>query len=127
MQTALNLKQRLASRTQCRYEAHPLDHHSSEWPRQTGRIVAIFCVARGLSEWRKDVLIILVLLCRSPAEFEKALTLREQLLVKSAAAAEGQGDEKGYEPVGSLDHLLPGTYYLQGIDAMYRRSYGLKA
>jgi hypothetical protein len=95
--------------------------------RQAGVALAISRLSRVLSEWRKYILIFLVLLCCSPAEFEKALTLREQLLVKSAAAAEGQGDEKGYEPVGSLDHLLPGTYYLQGIDAMYRRSYGLKA
>lgn len=53
MQTALNLKQRLASRTQCRYEADPLDQHPSEGARQTGCGVAlvIFCLRVDLSEW----------------------------------------------------------------------------
>ncbi|KAJ2791732.1 3-hydroxy-3-methylglutaryl coenzyme A synthase [Coemansia linderi] len=49
----------------------------------------------------------------SPAEFEKAMELRE----KTHNAQE-------YEPTGNVDELFPGTYYLQKIDSMWRRAYG---
>ncbi|KAJ2888122.1 3-hydroxy-3-methylglutaryl coenzyme A synthase, partial [Coemansia aciculifera] len=49
----------------------------------------------------------------SPVEFERAMELRE----KTHNAQE-------YEPVGNVDDLFPGTYYLQKIDSMWRRAYG---
>ncbi|KAJ2656349.1 3-hydroxy-3-methylglutaryl coenzyme A synthase [Coemansia sp. RSA 1200] len=49
----------------------------------------------------------------SPAGFEKIMELRE----KTHNAQE-------YEPSGKVDELLPGTYYLQKVDNMWRRVYG---
>ncbi|KAJ2850331.1 3-hydroxy-3-methylglutaryl coenzyme A synthase [Coemansia erecta] len=49
----------------------------------------------------------------SPEGFEKIMELRE----KTHNAQE-------YEPSGNVDELLPGTYYLQKIDSMWRRAYG---
>ncbi|KAJ2608585.1 3-hydroxy-3-methylglutaryl coenzyme A synthase [Coemansia sp. RSA 1365] len=49
----------------------------------------------------------------TPAQFEKIMELRE----KTHNAQE-------YEPTGNIDELLPGTYYLQKIDSMWRRAYG---
>ncbi|KAJ2505601.1 3-hydroxy-3-methylglutaryl coenzyme A synthase, partial [Coemansia sp. RSA 1939] len=49
----------------------------------------------------------------SPAGFEKIMELRE----KTHNAQE-------YEPSGNVDELLPGTYYLQKVDSMWRRVYG---
>lgn len=50
-----------------------------------------------------------------PQQFVDALEVRE----KNHNAAP-------YKPQGSLDNLLPGTYYLESIDEKYRRKY-LKA
>ncbi|KAJ2156334.1 3-hydroxy-3-methylglutaryl coenzyme A synthase [Coemansia sp. RSA 552] len=49
----------------------------------------------------------------APAEFEHIMALRE----KTHNAQE-------YEPVGSIDSLAPGTYYLQKVDSKWRRAYG---
>lgn len=34
--------------------------------------------------------------------------------------------QKSYTPSGSADTLFPGTYYLTGIDDMFRRTYAVK-
>lgn len=34
--------------------------------------------------------------------------------------------QKDYVPVGQTDTLFPGTYYLTGIDGMFRRKYEIK-
>ncbi|KAL2877125.1 hypothetical protein SGCOL_007517 [Colletotrichum sp. CLE4] len=34
---------------------------------------------------------------------------------------------RGYEPAGSIETMAPGTYYLQNIDDVYRRSYAVKS
>lgn len=31
-----------------------------------------------------------------------------------------------YTPQGSLDDIWPGAYYLEGVDELYRRTYGQK-
>ncbi|KAJ1806787.1 3-hydroxy-3-methylglutaryl coenzyme A synthase [Coemansia sp. RSA 2523] len=49
----------------------------------------------------------------SPAEFEKVMELREKT-----------HNAQDYEPAGSIDQMIPGTYYLQKIDSMWRRAYG---
>ncbi|KAJ2794864.1 3-hydroxy-3-methylglutaryl coenzyme A synthase, partial [Coemansia helicoidea] len=49
----------------------------------------------------------------SPADFENVMLLRE----KTHNAQE-------YEPTGSTAELLPGTFYLQKVDSMWRRAYG---
>ncbi|KAF2154362.1 hydroxymethylglutaryl-CoA synthase [Myriangium duriaei CBS 260.36] len=51
----------------------------------------------------------------SPAEYEEARTLRE----KAYGA-------KDYTPTGDLAGIAEGTYYLDHIDAQYRRSYAIK-
>ena len=50
----------------------------------------------------------------SPAEFDQIMNLREQT-----------HNQKKYAPVGTVDeeNLFKGTYYLNGIDEKYRRSY----
>ena len=34
--------------------------------------------------------------------------------------------KKDYIPTGNADTLFPGTYYLTGIDSMFRRTYEIK-
>jgi len=34
--------------------------------------------------------------------------------------------QKSYTPQGSTSHLFPGTYYLTGVDDMFRRTYAIK-
>jgi hydroxymethylglutaryl-CoA synthase len=34
--------------------------------------------------------------------------------------------KKDYTPQGNPDTLFPGTYYLTGIDSMFRRTYAIK-
>jgi len=34
--------------------------------------------------------------------------------------------KKSYTPEGSIEHLFPGTYYLTGVDDMFRRMYAVK-
>lgn len=31
-----------------------------------------------------------------------------------------------YTPQGSLDNIWPGAYYLEGVDEVYRRTYGTR-
>lgn len=35
--------------------------------------------------------------------------------------------QKSFTPAGSADDMFPGTYYLSGIDDMFRRSYEIKS
>ena len=35
--------------------------------------------------------------------------------------------KKNFKPEGSIDTLVPGTYYLSEIDDMFRRKYEIKA
>lgn len=35
--------------------------------------------------------------------------------------------KKSYTPEGSTEHMFRGTYYLTGIDDMFRRSYEIKS
>lgn len=49
---------------------------------------------------------------RTVGEFNAAMDLR----------AERYGT-KGYQPSGSTEALFPGTYYLDAVDALHRRSY----
>jgi hydroxymethylglutaryl-CoA synthase len=35
--------------------------------------------------------------------------------------------QKDFKPVGSVETLLPGTYYLTEVDSMFRRKYEVKA
>jgi hydroxymethylglutaryl-CoA synthase len=35
--------------------------------------------------------------------------------------------QKNYAPKGSADTLVAGTYYLTGVDDMFRRTYEIKA
>ena len=48
----------------------------------------------------------------SPAEFEKTMKLREDTHHMAP-----------YTPLGSLDQLWPGTYYLTAVDDKHRRLY----
>lgn len=34
--------------------------------------------------------------------------------------------QKDYTPKGETDGILPGTYYLTGVDSMFRRTYEIK-
>ncbi|CAK4034453.1 hydroxymethylglutaryl- synthase [Lecanosticta acicola] len=52
----------------------------------------------------------------SPKACEEALTRRAQAYQK-----------KPYQPYGSLYYLRPGTYYLESVDEMSRRSYAVKS
>jgi len=53
--------------------------------------------------------------CRDVPALNSALELRE---ARYGAA--------GYEPSGSLDDLAPHSWYLSGVDELYRRSYARK-
>ncbi|CAI8507025.1 unnamed protein product [Hanseniaspora opuntiae] len=53
--------------------------------------------------------------CVSPADYEAALKLREELHLK-----------KDVSPKGSIEHLTAGTYYLTKIDDKWRREYSIK-
>jgi hydroxymethylglutaryl-CoA synthase len=35
--------------------------------------------------------------------------------------------QKGYTPTGEVSTIIPGTYYLENIDDMFKRSYSVKA
>merc|ERR1719330_1146875 len=48
----------------------------------------------------------------APAEFVATLSGREKAF------------QAPFQPVGPLDQLFPGTFHLQGVDAMHRREYG---
>ncbi|KAF2678364.1 hydroxymethylglutaryl-CoA synthase [Lentithecium fluviatile CBS 122367] len=50
-----------------------------------------------------------------PETFDEMCNLRERAHLK-----------KNYTPEGSVEHLFPGTYYLTGIDDMFRRTYEVK-
>ncbi|XP_044734844.1 hydroxymethylglutaryl-CoA synthase 1 [Chrysoperla carnea] len=50
--------------------------------------------------------------CITPESFTKILEVRE---LNNHAAP--------YTPVGSIEHLFPGTYYLKQVDELHRRSY----
>ncbi|KAI9229192.1 MAG: hydroxymethylglutaryl-coenzyme A synthase C terminal-domain-containing protein [Piptocephalis tieghemiana] len=47
-----------------------------------------------------------------PSHFDEVMRLREET-----------HQLKSYSPVGSLEHLFPGTYYLEHVDDKFRRSY----
>jgi len=49
----------------------------------------------------------------TPKQFVQTLSLREKAI-----------DSAPYSPVGDLEQLFPGTYYLQGVDDKHRREYG---
>lgn len=49
----------------------------------------------------------------SPTQFVQTLSSREKAI-----------DSAPYTPVGDLEQLFPGTYYLQGVDDKHRREYG---
>ncbi|KAL1953175.1 hypothetical protein VTO42DRAFT_3435 [Malbranchea cinnamomea] len=51
-----------------------------------------------------------------PEVYDQMCVLREHAHLK-----------KDFTPVGSIDHIAPGTYYLIRVDDMYRREYGIKA
>lgn len=51
-----------------------------------------------------------------PAAFEKCMALREET-----------HNLKDYKPVGKVEKLLPGTYYLANVDSKFRREYGFKS
>ncbi|KAK9376848.1 hydroxymethylglutaryl-coenzyme A synthase C terminal-domain-containing protein [Lipomyces chichibuensis] len=51
----------------------------------------------------------------SPADYEHFIELREKAHLA-----------KDYTPEGSIENLVPGTYYLTKIDNMYRREYAIK-
>ncbi|PWY96433.1 hydroxymethylglutaryl-CoA synthase [Aspergillus sclerotioniger CBS 115572] len=51
----------------------------------------------------------------TPEEYEAACALRLQAY-----------GSKNYTPVGDVDSLAPGTYYLEGIDEVFRRKYAVK-
>ncbi len=52
---------------------------------------------------------------KSPKEYEEAIELREKAYMK-----------KSFKPVGSIDYIPEGTYYLKEIDDKFRRSYTRK-
>ena len=52
---------------------------------------------------------------RSAEEFIEALQIREH-----------KHNAKDYSPSGSIDKLVKGTYYLEKVDDMNRRTYGVK-
>ena len=51
----------------------------------------------------------------TPEEFTATMTALEQL-----------HEATGYEPSAPVVDLLPGTYYLQAVDEMHRRTYARK-
>ncbi|KAH7138992.1 hydroxymethylglutaryl-CoA synthase-like protein [Dendryphion nanum] len=51
----------------------------------------------------------------APEVYDEMCNLREHAHLK-----------KDYSPKGSTEHLFPGTYYLTGIDGMFRRTYEIK-
>ncbi|KAK6461197.1 hydroxymethylglutaryl-CoA synthase [Scheffersomyces coipomensis] len=54
-------------------------------------------------------------LIKSPQQYVEAIELRENLHLK-----------KDIKPTGSIETLVPGTYYLVEVDDKYRRSYAIK-
>lgn len=51
----------------------------------------------------------------TPQDYEKAIHLREQAHL-----------QKDFKPQGSIELLIPGTYYLTEVDDKFRRSYAVK-
>ncbi|KAM0185352.1 hypothetical protein ACHAPC_005212 [Botrytis cinerea] len=51
----------------------------------------------------------------TPEEYEGACALR-----KNAYGA------KDFKPLGDVDSLAPGTYYLENVNDVYRRTYAIK-
>lgn len=66
-------------------------------------------LVRNLSDIKKRLA---MRLKPSPEEFSKMMEIREM-----------NNHKAPYEPVGSIEHLFPGTYYLKSIDEMHRRVY----
>lgn len=52
----------------------------------------------------------------APEVYDEMCLLREKAHLK-----------KDFQPVGSVEDMLPGTYYLTNVDDMFRRSYEIKA
>jgi len=52
----------------------------------------------------------------APEVYDEKCNLREHAHLK-----------KNYQPKGSVDDILPGTYYLTNVDDMFRREYAVKA
>ncbi|KAF2747394.1 hydroxymethylglutaryl-CoA synthase [Sporormia fimetaria CBS 119925] len=69
-------------------------------------------------------------------EMQKQLDLHARLDARRVVAPEVYDEmcnlrekahlQKDYTPVGNPDTILPGVYYLTGIDSMFRRSYAVK-
>ncbi|KAF2267883.1 hydroxymethylglutaryl-CoA synthase [Lojkania enalia] len=51
----------------------------------------------------------------APEVYDEMCNLRERAHLK-----------KDYTPIGNVDTIFPGTYYLTGIDGMFRRTYAIK-
>ncbi|KAH7048408.1 hydroxymethylglutaryl-coenzyme A synthase C terminal-domain-containing protein [Macrophomina phaseolina] len=52
----------------------------------------------------------------APELYDEMCNLREQAHLK-----------KGFKPSGAVERIRPGTYYLEDVDEMFRRSYAIKA
>ncbi|KAK9461413.1 hydroxymethylglutaryl-coenzyme A synthase C terminal-domain-containing protein [Lipomyces oligophaga] len=53
--------------------------------------------------------------CLTPKEYELYLELREKAHL-----------QKDFEPTGTIENLVPGTYYLTNIDGKFQRKYAIK-
>ncbi|KAK4908099.1 3-hydroxy-3-methylglutaryl coenzyme A synthase [Elasticomyces elasticus] len=71
------------------------------------------------------------------SEMVKKLDLQQRLDSRRVVAPEVYDEmcllrekahlQKSFKPAGTVEHLLPGTYYLTEVDDMFRRKYEVKA
>ncbi|KAK5686704.1 3-hydroxy-3-methylglutaryl coenzyme A synthase [Elasticomyces elasticus] len=56
----------------------------------------------------------------------KRMTVDPEAFAKACILREKAYSQKDFVPSGSIDSLNPGTYYLEGVDSMFRRSYKVR-
>ncbi|TAQ89017.1 hypothetical protein B7494_g2670 [Chlorociboria aeruginascens] len=97
-----------------------------------GKRMGIFSYGSGLASSLFSLKVI------GPTDvFQKNLNLKERLAARRTVAPQVYDDmcnlrkkahlQKNYTPTGSSDTIVPGVYYLQSVDDMFRRKYEVKA
>ena len=96
-----------------------------------GRKIALFCFGSGLAASFFTLQVV-----GDTSKIRKTLNLKQRLaemtvtscedFIKALASREEKHNIKNYTPQGDIEKLLKGTYYLERVDDMRRRFYGVK-
>lgn len=97
-----------------------------------GKRLGVFSYGSGLASSMFSLKVV-----GDTTEMAEKLNLQERLDTRRVVAPQVYDDmcmlrekahlKKDFKPVGTVDDLLPGTYYLSEVDDMFRRKYEIKA